>query len=158
MRRCEEKVKERRRGTAESLTLFSNDWLDLMVCVDLFTHLTYMLYWINSIAVISLIIKSKPAGIYAQSLTKNQDLVKHNSIVQRIVNNYFSKTFWVYLFFQNFPGLEIAVLLWWMNDWFWLILIVYQRFYSLSGGKIILKWFQQYHSIRVVVVWTLLFF
>ncbi len=38
---------ERRRGTAESLTLFSNDWFNLIVCVDLFTHLTYMLYSIN---------------------------------------------------------------------------------------------------------------
>ncbi len=42
-----ERVKERRRGTAESLTLFSNDWFNLTVCVDLFTHLTYMLYSIN---------------------------------------------------------------------------------------------------------------
>ncbi len=42
-----ERVKERRRGAAESLTLFSNDWFNLLVCVDLFTHITYMLYWIN---------------------------------------------------------------------------------------------------------------
>ncbi len=39
----EEKVKERRRGTAESLKLFLNDWFDLIVCVDLFTHQTYIL-------------------------------------------------------------------------------------------------------------------
>ncbi len=43
MRRCEEKVKERGLG-AESLTLFSNDWFDLMGCVNLFTHLTYIHY------------------------------------------------------------------------------------------------------------------
>ncbi len=30
-----ERVKERRRGPAESLTLFSNDWFNLLVCVDL---------------------------------------------------------------------------------------------------------------------------
>ncbi len=42
-----ERVKERRRGPAESLTLFSNDWFNLLVCVDLFTHLTYMLFSIN---------------------------------------------------------------------------------------------------------------
>ncbi len=41
------RVKERRRGPAESLTLFSNDWFNLLVCVDLFTHLTYMLFSIN---------------------------------------------------------------------------------------------------------------
>ncbi len=82
MRRCEEKVKERRRGTAESLTLFSNDWFDLMVCVDLFTPLTYMLNWINVFAGISLILKSKAAGmsnaICAQYHTEIQDLIKHN--------------------------------------------------------------------------------
>ncbi len=39
-----------------------------------------------------------------------QDLIKHSSIVQRIVKHDFSKTFWVYLFFQNFSGMEIAVL------------------------------------------------
>ncbi len=54
--------------------------------------------------------KLNPAGIYAQSLTENQDLVKHNSIIQRIVKHDFSKTLWVYLFFQNVLGLEIAVL------------------------------------------------
>ncbi len=56
----------------------------------------------------SLILKSKPAGIYAQSLTKKQDLVKYNSIVQRIVKHNFSKTFWVYFFYflnsMTFPG------------------------------------------------------
>ncbi len=36
-------VKERELG-AESLTLFSNDWFDLMVCVHLFTHLIYIRY------------------------------------------------------------------------------------------------------------------
>ncbi len=44
MRWCEAAL---RRGPAESLTLFSNDWFNLIVCVDLFTHLTYMLYSIN---------------------------------------------------------------------------------------------------------------
>ncbi len=49
MRWCEAALREwnRRRCTAESLTLFSNDWFNLIVCVDLFTHLTYMLYSIN---------------------------------------------------------------------------------------------------------------
>ncbi len=42
-----ERVKERRLGTAESLTLFSNDWFNQKFCVDLFTHLTYMLFSIN---------------------------------------------------------------------------------------------------------------
>ncbi len=43
MCRCEETVKER--GLyPESLTLFSNDWFDLMGCVNLFTHLTYIRY------------------------------------------------------------------------------------------------------------------
>ncbi len=42
-----ESVKERRHGPAESLALFSNDWFNLTVCVDLFTHITYMLYSIN---------------------------------------------------------------------------------------------------------------
>ncbi len=41
------RVNKRRRGPAESLTLFSNDWFNLLVCVDLFTNLTYLLYWIN---------------------------------------------------------------------------------------------------------------
>ncbi len=46
---CEAALKEwkRRRGTAESLALFSNDWFNLTVCVDLFTHLTYMQFSIN---------------------------------------------------------------------------------------------------------------
>ncbi len=42
-----ERVKERRRGPAELLTLFSNDWFNLLICVDLFTHITYSLCWIN---------------------------------------------------------------------------------------------------------------
>ncbi len=46
---------------------------------------------------ISLILKSKAAGmsnvIYAQSRTEIQDLIKHNSIVQRIVKHDFTKTF-----------------------------------------------------------------
>ncbi len=57
------------------------------------------------------ILKSKPAEIYAQSLTEIQDLVKDNSIVQRIVNItfpklsgfiYFSKAFQIQLLFQIF--------------------------------------------------------
>ncbi len=35
---------QRERLGAESLTLFYNDWFDLMVCVNLFTHLTYIRY------------------------------------------------------------------------------------------------------------------
>ncbi len=42
-----ERVKERRRSPAESLTLFSNDRFNLLVCVDLFTQITYLLYWIS---------------------------------------------------------------------------------------------------------------
>ncbi len=45
-------------------------------------------------------------AINVQYRTEIQDLIKHNSIVQRIVKHDFSKTFWVYLFF---PGLEIVV-------------------------------------------------
>ncbi len=59
---------------------------------------------------ISLILKSKVAGIHAQSHTAIQDLIKHNSILHRIVKHDFSKTFWIYLCFQNFTSLEIAVL------------------------------------------------
>ncbi len=101
MRRCED---------IESLTLFSNDCIDLMVCVDLFTHLTYTLYWIHVLQYFPHFKVETCGNIYTQSLIEIQDLVKHNSIVQRIVKHDFSKTFWVYLFFQNFPGLEIAVL------------------------------------------------
>ncbi len=73
MCRCEEKVKEGGLG-AESLTLFSNDWFDLMVCVNLFTYLIYIRYIELSFAVISLILKLKAAGmsnsIYAQYRTE----------------------------------------------------------------------------------------
>ncbi len=40
--------------------------------------------------------------------TEIQDIIKNNYIIQTIVK-YFSKTIWVYLFFQIDPGLEIAV-------------------------------------------------
>ncbi len=52
-------------------------------------------------------------AIYAQYRIEIQDIIKHKSIIQRIVKidfHDFSKTFWVYLFFQIDPGLEIAVL------------------------------------------------
>ncbi len=62
------------------------------------------------LAGISLILKSKAAGIHAQSHTAIQDLIKQNSIAHRIVKHDFSKTFWIYLCFQNFTSLEIAVL------------------------------------------------
>jgi len=67
-----------------------------MVCVDLSNHLTYMLYWIKVLQRISLILKSKIAGIYAQSLTEIQDLINHNSTEN-------CET-WL---FQNFLGLFI---------------------------------------------------
>ncbi len=55
------------------------------------------------LAGISLILMSKAAGmsnaINAHCCT--QHLIKHNSIVQRIVKHDFSKTFWVYLFFPK---------------------------------------------------------
>ncbi len=44
--RCAD-VKPLWESPAESLTLFSDDWFNLTVCVDLFTTLTYMLYSIN---------------------------------------------------------------------------------------------------------------
>ncbi len=60
-------------------------------------------------------------AINVQYRTEIQDLIKHNSIVQRIVKHDFSKTFWVYLFF---PGLEIVVLnvngfSWLYEPWMW---------------------------------------
>ncbi len=57
-----EREKERRCGKDESFTLFSNDWFNLIFCVDLFTHLTYMLYF-KRIAGIALIINSKAVGM-----------------------------------------------------------------------------------------------
>ncbi len=39
---------EREKAWSSWIThVFSDDWLNLLVCVDLFTHLTYMLYSIN---------------------------------------------------------------------------------------------------------------
>ncbi len=52
--------RKRRCGKDESFTLFSNDWFNLIFCVDLFIHLTYKLY-LKRIAGISLIINSKAA-------------------------------------------------------------------------------------------------
>ncbi len=73
-----ETVKER----DSVLNLFYNDWRDLMVCVSLFTHLCYIE---QMFAVISL--KLKAAGmsntIYGQYHTEIQDIIKHNSIIQR---------------------------------------------------------------------------
>ncbi len=62
MCRCEEKVKERGLG-AESLTLFSNDWFNLMVCVNLFTYLIYIRY-------IELSFAGMSNAIYAQYRTE----------------------------------------------------------------------------------------
>ncbi len=49
VRWCEAAFREWKREDAvqQSLTLFSNNWFNLIFCVDLFTRLTYMLYSIN---------------------------------------------------------------------------------------------------------------
>uniref|UniRef100_A0A673L485 Ig-like domain-containing protein n=1 Tax=Sinocyclocheilus rhinocerous TaxID=307959 RepID=A0A673L485_9TELE len=72
------------RGTAESLTLFSSDGL----CGFIYSSNLHAILN-KGFAVISLILKSKAAGMsnamYAQSRNEIQDLIKHNSIIQRIV-------------------------------------------------------------------------
>ncbi len=80
-----ETVKERRHST-ESLTLFSNDWFNLIVCVDLFTHLTYMLY---SISVCRNFphYKLESCGMsktkrYTHNPPPILDMIKYNSIIQ----------------------------------------------------------------------------
>ncbi len=95
-----------------------SDWFDGL-CVFIYSSNLYAI--LNKcFAVISLILKSKPAEIYAQSLTEIQDLVKDNSIVQRIVKHDFSKTFWVYLFFQNFPDpMTFPDFSWAYEPWMW---------------------------------------
>ncbi len=104
---------------------------------------------------ISLILKSKAAGvsnaIYAQCRTEIQDLIKHNSIAQRIVKEDFSKTFQVYLFFPKlyrpenccfkipwiFPGF-----LWLYEPWMWrsgTVIQISQKYRcgQLAGGSFI---------------------
>ncbi len=85
-------------------------WLIDGLCVFIYSSNLYAILK-KCFAVISLILKSKPAEIYAQSLTEIQDLVKDNSIVQRIVKHdfsklsgiiYFSKAFQIQLLFQIF--------------------------------------------------------
>ncbi len=51
-------------------------------------------------------------AINVQSRTEIQDLIKQFYYKENCEIDFhdFSKSFWVYLFFQNFPGLEIAVL------------------------------------------------
>ncbi len=74
-----------------------------MICVDLLTHLTYTLYRINVLQEFPLVLKAKAAGMsnasYAQYQT--QDLIEHNSTVQRIVKHDFSKNVLGLLFFSK---------------------------------------------------------
>ncbi len=85
MHRCEEKVKDRGRGPAESLKwlIWSDGLCGFIYSSDLHVILN------KCFAGISLILKSKAVGmsnaIYAQYRTEIQDLVKHNSFIQRIV-------------------------------------------------------------------------
>ncbi len=103
---CFERVRERRRGPAETLTLFSNDWFNMVVCVDLFTHITYLLYWIM-FAGISFILNMKAAGMsktmwYTHNPPWNSghDYNTVTEICEIKLHN-------VFVFFL--PGLEIAV-------------------------------------------------
>ncbi len=68
--------------------------------IDIYIEFLYILktFMLNKcFAVISLILKLKPAGIYAQSLTEIQDLIKPNSTENCETKLsgfiYFSKTF-----------------------------------------------------------------
>ncbi len=116
--RCEETVKERERTRCWITHAIFSDWFDGL-CVFIYSSNLYATLK-KYFAVISLILKSKPAEIYAQSLTEIQDLVKDNSIVQRIVKHDFSKTFWVYLFFKSFPDpMTFPGFSWTYEPWMW---------------------------------------